>query len=131
MDGANTGDLQDCWDPADAQYATSAHFERRLHGALEVSTHLQALAVPASLTALLWRTTVLPPAVYGCEFHKVPAAVLRGPQCSGMAVLQRKLPLALSCWQAPEVVTGLPFGATALQDPEKDGHWRQVCWVIW
>jgi hypothetical protein len=52
-------------------------------------------SLTTSLTALLWRATVLPRAVYGCEFHKMPAAVLRGPQCSGMAVLQRMPPLAL------------------------------------
>ena len=114
---------------ADAQHTATCHFERRLPPALAVSERLRALAVPASLAALLWRTTVIPRALYGCEFHNVPVHVLRGLRRSGLAVLQCKPPLALSCWRAPEIVTGLPFGDTALRDPEEEARWRQVRWA--
>ena len=51
--------------PEDA--ATEMHLEKRLPKALETARRLQALRVPASLAAHLWRSTVLPQALYGCR----------------------------------------------------------------
>ena len=114
---------------ADTRLAASLHFERRLQTALEVTARLRALALPASLAALLWRTTVLPRALYGCEFHVVPVSVLRDLQRDGLAMLQCKPPLALACWRAPEIVMGLPLGDTALRHPVEEAHWRQLRWA--
>ena len=57
--------------------ASLAHFTPRLQKAMATARRLQALPLPASTTALLWRTTVLPQALYGCEVRSL------GPQpCS-------------------------------------------------
>ena len=51
--------------------ATKEHLARRLPKALATAQRLRALDLPASLASLLWKTTVLPQVVYGCEVRNI------------------------------------------------------------
>ena len=55
----------------DLAAATLAHFEPRLTNALAVVQRLRMLDLPASLCALLWRSDVLPRALYVCEVRDI------------------------------------------------------------
>ena len=48
---------------------TDAHFAPRLRAALATLQRLRTLELPSSLCSLLWRTAVLPRALYGCEIR--------------------------------------------------------------
>ena len=47
--------------------ATKEQLAHRLPKAMATVQRLRALNIPASLASLLWKSTVLPQAVYGCE----------------------------------------------------------------
>ena len=113
--------------PEDA--ATEMHLEKRLPKALETARRLQALRVPASLAAHLWRSTVLPQALYGCEVRHVTAKQLGPLVALGRSLLVKKAPLDLNCWRAPEVLMGPPLGDTSLRDPVWDMQVRQLRWL--
>ena len=100
---------------SDEAAATSAHFQPRLAKAIATAQRLQALQVPASITAQLWRTTVLPQALYGCEIRDVSPAALRPLLSAGLTAICSKHPLALNIWRAVELVTSGPLGDTSLQ----------------
>ena len=53
------------------QLATVAHMRPRLDKALTTTRHLRLLELPASCASLLWRTAVLPQALYASEVSDV------------------------------------------------------------
>ena len=114
---------------SDEAAATSAHFQPRLAKAIATAQRLQALQVPASITAQLWRTTVLPQALYGCEIRDVSPAALRPLLSAGLTAICSKHPLALNIWRAVELVTCGPLGDTSLRDPEHEARSRQLHWL--
>ena len=75
--------------------ATSAHCTPRLQKALLTARRLQALPLPAAPTALLWRTTVLPQALYGCEIRSLRPSQLSPLLAIGKALLGLRHPLHL------------------------------------
>ena len=48
---------------------------------------------------------------------------------AGRAALATKSPLHLNSWRAPEVLSGPPFGDTALLDPILELRSRQLHWL--
>jgi hypothetical protein len=109
--------------------ATEAHFAPRLAKALATAQRLRTLDLPASLCSLLWRSTVLPQALYGCELRDVRAGRLAALSQAGKAAICTKPPLYLNLWRAPDVATGLPLGASAVCDPVFAVRERQLCWL--
>ena len=59
--------------------ATTLHISQRLDAALTTARRLQTLPLPAAICSLLWRTTVLPQALYGCEIRNVLPSQLSLP----------------------------------------------------
>ena len=96
--------------------ATALHLEKRLPKAMATAQRLHSLDVPTSLAAHLWRSTVLPQALYGCELRHLTAAHLQPLTMLGRTLLAAKEPLQLNVWRAPEVLCGPPLGASALLD---------------
>ena len=109
--------------------ATALHLTKRLPKALATVQRLRGLDVPASLAALLWKTTVLPQALYGCEVRAIGPKQVSALAAAGRAMLATKAPLQLNSWRAPEVITGPAFGDTALLDPMADVRRRQLSWL--
>ena len=109
--------------------ATAAHLERRLPKAMATVQRLRAVTLPASICALLWRTVVLPQALYGCEVRNVRPTQLQALGVAGRAMLAAKHPLNLNSWRAPEVLSGPPFGESAIRDPVFELRLRQLCWL--
>ena len=64
-----------------------AHFTPRLSAALATLQRLRTLELPSSLCSLLWRTAVLPRALYGCEIRDLPVEKLRPLGSGGKAAL--------------------------------------------
>ena len=113
---------------------TRLHVAPRVAKAMATSRRLQHLEVPASVGALLWRTTVLPQAVYACEVRNIKASHLRTPDqgdlCSaGRSSLGNKRPLELNNWCSPSMLSGLPLGDSSLQDPMLEELERQLVWL--
>ena len=108
---------------------TKEHLAKRVPKAEATAHRLHALALPASITALLWRTTVLPQALYGCEVRNVTAAQLGPLTALGRRLMAVKAPLQLNHWRAPEVLMGPPLGDSALRDPVWEMRTRQVRWL--
>ena len=104
------------WPPSLEKASTNA---RRLH----------ALDMPAPITSLLWRTNVLPQALYGCEVRHVRPSQLAPLSSLGKSLLSSKAPLRLSVWRSPEVLCGPPLGDTALRDPVFEMRLRQLQWL--
>ena len=112
----------------DEHLATELHAAPRLSKALLTLQRLRALELPASIAALLWRTAVLPQALYGCEVRDVKPVQLV-PLASGVkAALGPKFPLMVNAWRAPEVLVGPPLGDSMVQDPTFAMRDRQLCW---
>ena len=109
--------------------ATQQHLQPRLEKATCTAERLRALDVPAAVCSLLWRTTVLPQALYGCEVRDVRPSQLASLSSLGKSLLSAKSPLQLSVWRSPEVLCGPPLGDTALRDPLYEMRERQLCWL--
>ena len=77
---------------AKEQVATKAHFLPRLEKALATTRRLRMLEVPASIGALLWRTAVLPQALYGCEVRNISPSQLQALSRAGQAAVAVKPP---------------------------------------
>jgi hypothetical protein len=109
--------------------ASDQHFLPRLNKALATAKRLQALELPSSIVALLWRTTVLSQALYGCELRTLSPAKVQPLSTLGRALASPKPPLSLNPWRAPEVVGGLPLGDSAVKEPLFEVLERRLCWV--
>ena len=114
---------------ANDRLATQAHFGPRLEKALHTVRRLRALTLPASITALLWRTTVLPQALYGCEVRNITPQQLTPLSRAGQAAVAAQFPLFLNTWRAPEVLMGPPLGQIAVLDPILEVRFRQLRWL--
>ena len=55
-----------CWALMSERRVTELHATPRLNKALATLQRLRVLELPSSLCCLLWRTAVLPQALYGC-----------------------------------------------------------------
>ena len=109
--------------------ATKLHVAKRLPKAISTAQRLQALDVPTSLAAHLWRAMVLPQVLYGCEVRNITPTQLQPLQTLGKALLAAKAPLKLNEWRAPEVLMGPPLGESALRDPVWEMRLRQLRWL--
>ena len=87
---------------------TDAQFAPRLQAALATVQRLRTLELPASLCSLLWRTAVLPRALYGCEVRDLTPEKLVPLSSGGKAALGPKFPIRVNEWRPPEVLMGLP-----------------------
>ena len=88
--------------------ATAAHFMPRLANALTTTRRLRMLALPASISALLWRVAVLPQALYGCEIRSVSPDQLVPLTRAGQAAIQAHSPLSLNSWRATDALSAPP-----------------------
>ena len=77
---------------ANERLATTQHFSPRLDKALATVRRLRMLELPAAICALLWRTAVLPQAVYGCEVRDVRPSHLTLLTSAGQAAIACKAP---------------------------------------
>ena len=77
---------------------------------------LKLMELPASLCSLLWRTDMLPKALYGCEVRNLVPERLVKLSSAGKAAIGPKGPLQVNQWRAPEVLTGPTFGEPAVRD---------------
>ena len=109
--------------------ATQRHLEPRLAKALLAGKRLASIDVPTAVAAQLWRTTVLPQALYGCEVRRITSGQLRPLCIQGRQVVARKAPVALSHYGAMEVVCGLPLGKCAVRDPRLEVLSRRLKWL--
>ena len=106
-----------------------AHWKPRLEKALVAAQRLRSLPLPAALQAVLWRSTVLPKALYGCELRDVPGAVVSPLIAAGKAAVSFKAPLHLNTWTAPEIALGWPLGDTAALHPLHYVRLQQLRWL--
>ena len=109
--------------------ATPLHFAPRLERALQTTQRLRALALPASICSLLWRTTILPQALYGCEIRNIRPSHLTALTAAGRAVVAIKPPVSLNFWRSPEILSSPALGDTALLDPLLEARTRQFQWL--
>ena len=115
---------------SDEKSASEQHFNPRLAKASSTAQRLRLLDLPASLCSLLWRTTVLPQALYGCELRVPPKSQLSSLTSAGKSIVPSRKPLSLNSWRAPEVVMGPPLGDCALLDPALEMRHRQLRWAL-
>jgi hypothetical protein len=113
----------------DERLATQLHLAPRLERALQTARRLRMLEMPAAICSLLWRTAVLPQAVYGCEVRDLRPSQLAALTAAGQASVAGKAPLHLNCWRAPEVLMGPPLGAYAVREPMLEVRERQLRWL--
>ena len=66
--------------------ATRQHLLPRLEKAVATAQRLRSLPLPAAITAQLWRTTVLPQALYCCEVRDVRRTTLAPLTAAGRAL---------------------------------------------
>ena len=98
--------------------ATKAHTQPRLQKVFMSAKRLESLPIPAAVAAQMWRTTVLPQALYGCEIRHLSPEQLRFLRVQGRKAIASKPQLAISTYGANEVIFGLPLGACAARrDP--------------
>ena len=109
--------------------ATAAHFTPRLANALLTTRRLRMLALPASISALLWRVAVLPQALYGCEIRNVTPDQLVPLTRAGQAAIAAHSPLHLNTWRATEALSGPPLGDSAVCPPTLSVRQRQLRWL--
>ena len=109
---------------------TGAHFAPRLESALATLQRLRTLELPSSICSLLWRTAVLPRALYGCEIRDVTPELLVPLSSGGKAAIGPKFPLRVNEWRAPEVLMGPPFGESLVRDPVLEVRERQLQWLL-
>ena len=111
---------------AQERVATSSHVAQRIPKALLSGQRLAGLAVPAPLAAHLWRTAILPQALYGSEIRRVTPRHIWPLVVQGRRVVARKAPLSLSHYAAAEVLHGPALGACAVTDPRKEVLTRRL-----
>ena len=111
------------------QMATKLHLQPRLERALCTTRRLRALDLPAGICGMLWKTAILPQALYGCEVRDVRPAQLHALVAMGKASHVCKPPLNLNSWRAAEVLMGPPLGESGLRDPVQEMRQRQLCWL--
>jgi len=109
---------------------TSIHATPRMEKAMLSGKRLASLPVPTAVAAQIWRSLVLPQALYGCELRRYPLSQLTPLLRQGRQVVAHKAPLSLSVFGAIEVITGLPLGACAVRDPRLEALSRQLKWVV-
>ena len=109
--------------------ATREHLAPRLEKALNTARRLRCLPLPASITALLWRTAVLPQALYGCEIRDVRRTALSSLTAAGRALFVQRQPLYLNLWRSPFVLFSPSLGDSMLQDPMLEVRERQLRWL--
>ncbi len=109
--------------------ATVAHLEARLPSALQASRRLAGLSLPAAVAVQMWRTAVLPQALYGCEVRNVTMTQLMPVWVTGKKTIPMLAPLELSSYAAVEVLGGLPLGCHALRDPRLEMVSRRLRWL--
>ena len=109
--------------------ATSAHTPPRLAKAMTTARRLRGLPLPAALCGLLWRTTVLPQALYGCELRNISPSSLTPLTTAAKALMSTKPPLSLNVWRSPAVLMGPPLGDTAIREPLLEMRERQLRWL--
>ena len=109
--------------------ASRVHLGPRVTKALATVQRLRALQLPSSLCSLLWRTTVLPQALYGCEVRDLRQKDLNSLAQAGKAAIVHKFPLRLNEWRAEEVVMRLPLGESAVSDAMGVVRMRQLSWL--
>jgi len=107
---------------------TVKHLSPRLAKAQLTVKRLAALPIAATVAARMWRSAVLPQALYGCELRQIPT--LLKPLCGQVRTVANKAPLGLSNYGAIEVISGLPLGACAVRDPRLEVLSRQLRWVV-
>ena len=108
--------------------ASRAHFGPRVSKAVAAANRLRSLPLPAAVCCTLWRTAVLPQAVYGCHIrHVLPADLV--PLASAGKSLFHKPPLELNLWRSPDVAMGLPLGASAIREPIAEVRLQQLRWL--
>ena len=78
---------------------------------------------------MLWRTAVLPKALYGCELRNVTATALAPLVAAAKASVCTKAPLELNAWNAPEVALGWPLGDSAPLHPMACARLLQLRWL--
>ena len=113
----------------DAVVASQMHFTPRLKAAMQTLQRLRTLDAPSAVCSLLWRTDVLPRALYGCEVCDSSVEKLVPLSSGGKAALGPKFPLRINEWRAPEVLMGLPFGESMVRDPVLEMRERQLRWL--
>ena len=106
-----------------------AHWQPRLEKSLAAAQRLRSLSLPAALNAVLWRTTVLPRALYGCELRNVAGQALVPLVAAAKAAVCTKAPLELNAWNAPEVALGWPIGDSAPLHPMAYARFQQLRWL--
>ena len=72
---------------------SAVHALPRVASALLAGKRLPRLEVPAGLAARLWRTAVLPQALYGCELRTMPKRALQGLSAQGRSLVGGCSPL--------------------------------------
>ena len=110
--------------------ASSVHFGSRVETALETGRQLQQLPVPAPLASLLWRTVVLPKALYGCELRSLPSPLLCALTRQCRDIVPVKAPLQLCHYRSAEVICGPPLGACAVRDPMHEMLVGRLRWLL-
>ena len=109
--------------------ATTAHLDARLPKALLSGRRLAALGVPAALATQMWRTAILPQALYGCEVRNITDIQMLPLWAQGKTTLPRLPPLHISQYAAAEVLGGLPLGDCAVRDPRLEMLARRLRWL--
>ena len=110
--------------------SANEHVAKRVRKAEETAQRLRCLQLPAGICGLLWRSVVLPQALYGCEVVDYRPSHLRRLVAQGKAIVSMKSPLWLNKWRAPEVLMGWPLGEMRAVDPIYIMRLRQVTWLI-
>ena len=113
----------------DEMLASRLHIAPRLTTALATTQRLRVLDLPSSLLSQLWRTTVLPQALYGCEIRDVRPSALIPLASAGKAAIANRFPIRLNVWRAAEVLTGPALGDSAVLDPLFVVRHRQLRWL--
>ena len=91
----------------------SAHFAPRIEKALATTQRLSTIQLPASLAVLLWRSTVLPQALYGCEIRDVRKFHLLPLQRAARSLVAVRHPLHLNIWRSPTILSTPPSSEIA------------------
>ena len=113
----------------DEKRATAVHLEARLPKTLLGGRRLAALSVPVAVACQLWRSAILPQALYGCEIRNITYTQILPLWALGKTTVPRLLPLLLNQFAAVEVLGGPPFGAHALRDPRLEMLSRRLHWL--
>ena len=105
-----------------------AHLQPRLEKALATAQRLRSLPLPAALNAVLWRTTVLPKALYGCTIRNVTPAALAPLVAAAKSAVSFRPPLNLNMWALPDIALGWPLGDSAALHPVAHARLLQLRW---